>query len=130
MTRLAQMSHDERVAALRRGARSPAERAAVEILVGVNNGALVDLDAVYLTLFLLDTHLIRVDWHELWDRCARGEVPDPGKRAVELACAIAWNTEMERLGSALSSFQQTDAAAVLRAFAIALGLADPDGEAG
>jgi hypothetical protein len=113
--------------ALRRGADGADMRAAVEMLIGYNDGDLLDLAEVRRHISAEGTNGARVYWTRLYAAAAEDAddiamLGTTGIDALTLACALRAKVPIDSLARSLRQFDKANSLAAMRAFATALGI--------
>jgi hypothetical protein len=121
------------VDALRRGAEGADMRAAVEVLVGYNDGDLLGYAAVRERIGVWDktTGTMRISWPDLYGALEHREgdlvgLSETGEGALRLACALRHNVPMGNLSTLLGRLDRDNSLVAARAFSIALGVRSTD----
>jgi hypothetical protein len=124
------MARDLLAAALRAGAETPIDKAAVELLVGYNDGDLLDnTDLRENIVHHVAAGSACARWRRVYADVSDGVYTDLGDVAegvLLLACSIAKPLAHPRLHSLLSQADPANALVVLRALSIALGVRSSD----
>lgn len=129
---LDKLGRREIVDGLRRGAVDGADmRAAVELLVGYNEGELLACPGVRRHVVVWDVHdgRLRVEWPRLYVAVAEGdddldELPQTARHVLLLACALKSKVPIDTLGRTLTQLSDANALVAYRALGIALGVRD------
>lgn len=121
------MTREHLTDALRRYADGADMRAAVEMLIGYNDGDLLDIAEVRRHISPEGPDGARVDWTRLYASAAEdaGDLAMLGTTGIDaltLACALRAKVPIDSLARALRQFDKANSLAAMRAFATALGI--------
>jgi hypothetical protein len=126
---VAAMSREQLIDALRNGISTPADRAAVALLVGYNAGELLDESDLRECMTAPSNGAVRVYWRRVHADVTDGTYDDLGDTAegvLLLACSIAKLLPHPRLHTLLANANREDALVIARAVSIALGVRSSD----